>query len=101
MSLKVNWYLSENVRLEAAYGYGHLDRFNLQVARRGKARRGGCRKTVASLPAAGWGEPSPLSGSGLGLVFRGYVCGMRNAKSDVRFGTPRLIKAEESAENLL
>jgi phosphate-selective porin OprO/OprP len=26
----VNWYLSENVRLEAAYGYGHLDRFNLQ-----------------------------------------------------------------------
>src|SRR5437899_5181234 len=29
--------------------------------RAGKARRGGCRKTVASLPAAGWGEPSPLS----------------------------------------
>lgn len=25
----VNWYLSENVRLEMAYGYGHLDRFNL------------------------------------------------------------------------
>ncbi len=26
----VNWYLSENVRLEAAYGYGRLDRFNLK-----------------------------------------------------------------------
>jgi phosphate-selective porin OprO and OprP len=25
----VNWYLSSNVRLELAYGYGHLDRFNL------------------------------------------------------------------------
>ena len=25
----VNWYLSENVRLEMAYGYGKLDRFNL------------------------------------------------------------------------
>jgi phosphate-selective porin OprO/OprP len=26
----VNWYLSENVRLAMAYGYGHLDRFNLK-----------------------------------------------------------------------
>ena len=26
----VNWYLSENVRLEAAYGYGELNRFNLK-----------------------------------------------------------------------
>jgi phosphate-selective porin OprO/OprP len=26
----VNWYLFENVRLEMAYGYGHLDRFNLK-----------------------------------------------------------------------
>jgi phosphate-selective porin OprO/OprP len=26
----VNWYLSENVRLEMAYGYAHLDRFNLK-----------------------------------------------------------------------
>ena len=26
----VNWYLSENVRLEMAYGIGHLDRFNLK-----------------------------------------------------------------------
>ncbi len=26
----VNWYLSENVRLEMTYGYGHLDRFNLK-----------------------------------------------------------------------
>jgi|SRR6185437_4741084 len=26
----VNWYLSENVRLEMGYGYGHLDRFNLK-----------------------------------------------------------------------
>jgi phosphate-selective porin OprO and OprP len=26
----VNWYLSQNVRLEAGYGYGHLDRFNLK-----------------------------------------------------------------------
>jgi len=26
----VNWYLSENVRLEMAYGYGHLDRFDLK-----------------------------------------------------------------------
>lgn len=25
----VNWYLSDNIRLEANYGYGHLDRFNL------------------------------------------------------------------------
>jgi phosphate-selective porin OprO/OprP len=25
----VNWYLSENVRLEMAYGYGQLDRFGL------------------------------------------------------------------------
>jgi phosphate-selective porin OprO/OprP len=25
----VNWYLSENVRLEMAYGYGHLERFDL------------------------------------------------------------------------
>jgi phosphate-selective porin OprO/OprP len=25
-----NWYLSENVRLEMAYGYGKLDRFNLK-----------------------------------------------------------------------
>jgi phosphate-selective porin OprO/OprP len=25
----VNWYLSDNVRLEMAYGYGHLDRFGL------------------------------------------------------------------------
>jgi phosphate-selective porin OprO and OprP len=25
----VNWYLSDNIRLEMAYGYGHLDRFNL------------------------------------------------------------------------
>lgn len=26
---QVNWYLSDNIRLEANYGYGHLDRFNL------------------------------------------------------------------------
>ena len=26
---QVNWYLSENVRLEFNYGYGHLDRFGL------------------------------------------------------------------------
>jgi phosphate-selective porin OprO/OprP len=26
----VNWYLSQNVRLEMAYGYGRLDRFNLK-----------------------------------------------------------------------
>ncbi len=26
----VNWYLSDNVRLEMAYGYGHLDRFDLK-----------------------------------------------------------------------
>jgi phosphate-selective porin OprO/OprP len=26
----VNWYLSENVRFAVAYGYGHLDRFNLK-----------------------------------------------------------------------
>jgi len=26
----VNWYLSENVRLELAYGYGVLNRFNLE-----------------------------------------------------------------------
>jgi phosphate-selective porin OprO/OprP len=25
----VNWHLSDNVRLEFGYGYGHLDRFNL------------------------------------------------------------------------
>ena len=39
---------------------------------------------------------------GRGLMSVGVCCGMRrNAKSDVRFGTPRLAKAEESAENLL
>jgi phosphate-selective porin OprO and OprP len=27
---QVNWYLSDNVRLEFAYGYGHLDRFDLK-----------------------------------------------------------------------
>ena len=26
----VNWYLSDNLRLELAYGYGRLDRFDLQ-----------------------------------------------------------------------
>jgi phosphate-selective porin OprO/OprP len=26
----VNWYLSENVRLEMAYGFGILDRFDLK-----------------------------------------------------------------------
>jgi phosphate-selective porin OprO/OprP len=26
----VNWHLSDNVRLEMAYGYGHLDRFDLK-----------------------------------------------------------------------
>ena len=26
----VNWYLSDNVRLEMAYGYGHLNRFDLK-----------------------------------------------------------------------
>jgi phosphate-selective porin OprO/OprP len=26
----VNWYLSDHVRLEFAYGYGHLDRFDLK-----------------------------------------------------------------------
>jgi phosphate-selective porin OprO/OprP len=26
----MNWYLSDNVRLELGYGYGHLDRFNLK-----------------------------------------------------------------------
>jgi phosphate-selective porin OprO/OprP len=26
---QVNWYLSDNLRLEFNYGYGHLDRFNL------------------------------------------------------------------------
>jgi len=25
----VNWHLSDNVRLEMAYGLGHLDRFGL------------------------------------------------------------------------
>jgi phosphate-selective porin OprO and OprP len=25
----LNWYLSDNVRLEVAYGYGSLDRFDL------------------------------------------------------------------------
>ena len=28
----VNWYLSKEVRLEFAYGYGVLDRFNLKGA---------------------------------------------------------------------
>ena len=28
----VNWHLSDNVRLEAAYGYGQLDRFDLTGA---------------------------------------------------------------------
>lgn len=27
---QVNWYMSENVRLELSYGYGHLDRFDLK-----------------------------------------------------------------------
>ena len=27
---QVNWYLSENIRLELAYGYGILDRFNMK-----------------------------------------------------------------------
>ena len=26
----INWYLSQNVRLELAYGYGVLNRFNLE-----------------------------------------------------------------------
>ena len=26
----MNWYLSDNIRLEFGYGYGHLDRFNLK-----------------------------------------------------------------------
>jgi phosphate-selective porin OprO/OprP len=26
----VNWHMSDNVRLELGYGYGHLDRFNLR-----------------------------------------------------------------------
>ena len=26
----VNWHMSDNVRLEMGYGYGHLDRFNLK-----------------------------------------------------------------------
>ncbi|WP_263365768.1 hypothetical protein [Edaphobacter bradus] len=26
----VNWYLTDYLRLEAAYGIGHLDRFNLK-----------------------------------------------------------------------
>jgi phosphate-selective porin OprO/OprP len=26
----VNWYLTDNFRLEMAYGYGHLDRFGLK-----------------------------------------------------------------------
>jgi phosphate-selective porin OprO and OprP len=26
----VNWHLSNNMRFEMAYGYGHLDRFNLK-----------------------------------------------------------------------
>jgi phosphate-selective porin OprO/OprP len=26
----VNWHLNDNVRLELAYGYGHLDRFDLK-----------------------------------------------------------------------
>ena len=26
----VNWHLSDNVRLELAYGYGQLDRFDLK-----------------------------------------------------------------------
>jgi phosphate-selective porin OprO/OprP len=28
----VNWHLSDHVRLEAAYGYGSLDRFDLTGA---------------------------------------------------------------------
>ena len=28
----VNWHMSNNVRLELAYGYGKLDRFNLNGA---------------------------------------------------------------------
>jgi phosphate-selective porin OprO/OprP len=27
---QLNWYLSDNVRLEFNYGYGRLDRFNLK-----------------------------------------------------------------------
>lgn len=27
---QINWYMSDNVRLEFNYGYGHLDRFNLR-----------------------------------------------------------------------
>lgn len=26
----VNWHMSNNMRLEFGYGYGHLDRFNLE-----------------------------------------------------------------------
>jgi phosphate-selective porin OprO and OprP len=28
----VNWHLSDNIRLELAYGYGRLDRFDLRGA---------------------------------------------------------------------
>jgi hypothetical protein len=35
------------------------------------------------------------------LCLWGVLRNEANAKSDVRFGRPRLIKAEESAENLL
>jgi hypothetical protein len=46
------------------------------------------------------GEASPLSGSGLGLMSVGCFGDKANAKSDFRFGTPRLVNAEESAKNL-
>jgi hypothetical protein len=53
---------------------------------------------------AGWrlGGAFPLlTGSGLGLMSVDVLRNEANAKSDARFGTPRLVKAEGSAENLL
>jgi hypothetical protein len=47
------------------------------------------------------GGAFPCPVMALVLCLLGCVANEVNAKSDVRFGTARLVKAEESAENLL
>jgi hypothetical protein len=65
---------------------------------KGPQRRGPEDGDTCRLQAGG---SLPPSGSGLGLMSLGVCCGMRRNASYVRFGTPRLVKAEESAENFL
>ena len=60
----VNWHLSDNVRLELAYGYGKLDRFDLRAPRSSSRAASSCSSDAAFSPILVKDDPHEQDPSG-------------------------------------